>query len=475
MSKQLYSGFLSVAILLLLSGSAIGQQAGWNHLDYDGAGSSFQPVGSTHIPASAFVPTWTVSAAAPQVLTGDVTGDGQLELVTADTDTIKVYSCDGELIQSFAPDLGSTSQLCLGVLEDYDGDGVLDIGVGTIGGGDLRSHVYAGDGTLLQSFSYTEGGNDSAMIPRTITDDNVIVSFDSGFARYPRGAASYDKSSGVLLWQYKVGPAGGTTSIVQEDGGQMIALGARTVHNGAVGDGWNGNGTRTTDGDMYAISVSGDGSEVFTEGFTADGESDGCIYTHFIDLNGDGSSEYVAFEGHFRDIYQGTSQIHQLDVESGDILKTFDGPSGHNWEGRIFGDLDGDGSTEILATAAQSTGYNAGYYSFFQYVLDEDLNEVSSSSLSGHIRAAGDLDGDGIAEVFITYGDMLRVTDLEFNESWNWKAGGTIDDVVLSDIDSDGIMDILVHDNTGSVTVLQAVPEPGDDESAGDEQRGDVE
>ena len=395
----------------------------------------------------------------------DVDNDGDLDLMVCHDETAnQLYINDGkgrfteEAAQRGLDFVGNSVMMAFA---DYDGDGVNDILVGAGRGSDLRAHAYDSSGAVLQSFQYTAAGNDGYIRPCQTLEDKILVSFTTGYGRYPRGPAAYDKVTGQILWHYSMGPnpGGFGTAVTDVNGETRILMNALTHHNGATGDGWNHNGTPTTDGDLYAIQVDEYGNEVFTRDFSADGERDGHVRTAFSDLDGDGAKEALVFEGHFGSVYRGTAQIHLHDTETGAVLKTYDGPEDTDWDGRIVGDLDGDGLQEILGSAAQTSGTASGYWSFEQRLLDSHLEEVAVGHVSGIACAAVDLDADGTAELLFRDGSLVRVTTLQFQELWTWPAPGVVRQVIPADLDADGIVDICVQ-YEGGVAVLTAIPEP---------------
>jgi len=455
-----------VAMVMILTLGSLPAMAdssdkGWRYVFGDPESTSFSRDASAIAPTGPYLLSASIVDGSRHSLIGDVNGDSILEIVTFGDDNLSVYASDGAPLLRVSPNKGNCRNLQPGLIADYDGDGVNDILVGAGRGSDLRAHAYDSSGAVLQSFQYTAAGNDGYIRPCQTLEDKILVSFTTGYGRYPRGPAAYDKVTGQILWHYSMGPnpGGFGTAVTDVNGETRILMNALTHHNGATGDGWNHNGTPTTDGDLYAIQVDEYGNEVFTRDFSADGERDGHVRTAFSDLDGDGAKEALVFEGHFGSVYRGTAQIHLHDTETGAVLKTYDGPEDTDWDGRIVGDLDGDGLQEILGSAAQTSGTASGYWSFEQRLLDSHLEEVAVGHVSGIACAAVDLDADGTAELLFRDGSLVRVTTLQFQELWTWPAPGVVRQVIPADLDADGIVDICVQ-YEGGVAVLTAIPEP---------------
>jgi hypothetical protein len=247
-------------------------QPGWSYPRADAEGSGFYPYASTVRAPGPFVPMWSLTTPTldgqRSVLTGDVNGDGMPELVLATGNKVQIYDGHRHLIRTISPPLAS-GRVDVGVLADFDGDGIPDIGIGTKDTSQLHSWFYKGDGTLLQSFAMQfEGGqSDRSMVPVAVTPATAIMSLSSGYARSPRGCAAYAKDTGNLAWYYRLGPAGEVESVASIKDQLCITGCCGSVHNGASGNGWNHNGTLTTDRSIYTVVVNQDGSEVFTHDY----------------------------------------------------------------------------------------------------------------------------------------------------------------------------------------------------------------
>jgi hypothetical protein len=68
-------------------------------------------------------------------------------------------------------------------------------------------------------------------------------------------------------------------------------------------------------------------------------------------------------------------------------------------------------------------------------LLDQNLNVIASSNMSGEIHCASDINGSGQADLLMADGDTLRITDLQFNEWYSWNAGSAIKNIIVSDLD----------------------------------------
>ncbi len=400
-------------------------ESNWPYRRYDLEGTACNPNGTTFYAGDYLLSKFSIPGADYYVLTGDVDGDGEIEIITTSGSSLNIYSGDGSLENSI--ELPRPCQLSM--LEDADGDGVLDIGLGGRGDG-FTGYIYRADGTLLKSLAGEHGGwyGDHSMTLLTISDGKVLVGYNAGYSRTPRGVASFDYLTGVEEWYYQIGPANGLYSLADMDGdGALdITMNSATVHNGASGNG-------TTDGDLYLVVVDEYGSKKISLKYPA--PSNGNVRHVFQDMDGNGSMEILAFEGHDPRYYPGQSQIHIYD-DQGYITHTFNGPNNSVWDYAI-GDLDNDGVNEVVASARNAQTL---------YILDNQLQLAGEANVVGNVKLICDLTGDGYKEIVLLDNDgWLTILDLSLSAIAEVKCGSKSGNVIVSDIDGDGIVEVLVQ------------------------------
>jgi len=152
-------------VIVVQSSQDNGFASGWRYTRADIAGSSNYPWGSTELTENALQEKFSINNAYGTVLTGDVTGNDHPELIYVSGDQLKIYDGTGSLLHSVT--LGS-SNCSVSMLEDINGDGVLDIGIGTGSTSDLKTYFYDGDGNLLKTLSKS-AGYDCSMKPSGLT------------------------------------------------------------------------------------------------------------------------------------------------------------------------------------------------------------------------------------------------------------------------------------------------------------------
>ncbi|KKM69486.1 hypothetical protein LCGC14_1450320, partial [marine sediment metagenome] len=435
---------------------------GWNHRRCDMSGSRFYDSPSTSEAKTDLELDWSAEGNGP-LLTGDVTGDGNLEVITYNGHSIvMIYDSEGNLLRQItnAEYTGSNRAFSPSLIADYDGDGIKDIGIGTssrnyVNLPQSRSFFYNSDGTQLAQFDCDQADNkDSWMFPIAVLENKVFTQQGMGYDRTPRGLVAYDQASTNLLWHYKVGREY-NFNLAYDGSALKIVTGGVTVHNGGTGCGVDGSATCTTDGDMYTIAIDSNGNEIFTQNYSGNGNPNGYVDSCFVDIDQDGDLEVLSFEGH-NNYYHGTGQIHIQSGTTGAYLDTFNAPYDTMWRNYAFGDLDNDGRIEIAATSSAPGGYT-------QYLLDQNLNVIASSNMSGEIHCASDINGSGQADLLMADGDTLRITDLQFNEWYSWDAGSKISSIIVSDLDGDSVNEIILVTTNNNLQVLKSEKIGGND------------
>lgn len=388
----------------------------------------------------------TTLPSADSTLVGDLDDDGKLEIVATAGSALLVYSGSGELQQR----IKLPHPCFLAMLEDADGDGALEMFLGSSGRG-FSSYVYRRDGALLKSFAGRHaGGEDVTMRPIALVRDKLLVGYNAGYARTPRGVAAVDYESGTELWYYQIGPANGNYSVadMEGDGNLDVVMSSYTVHNGASGN-------RTTDGDLFVIVVDEDGGGKLTVQYS--GTSNGSAEHVFADLDEDGRMEVIGFKGHDPVYYPGTSAIESFGRD-GRLLHSFAGPRDNGWSGSSFtgsfavGDLDGDHQVEIVATALPSLR---------TYVLDRELAVRHEAQTQGEVKLLGDLYGDGFGEiVLLSNAGLLSVCDRNLKTLDSLQVGARGGEVLAADLDGDGGIELVCRTDVLRIVAFGGEPRP---------------
>lgn len=413
---------------------------GWRFPARDAAGSNYQPRGSDVKTTTVLQVKHTLGIGDSRSLTGDIDGDGRTELVRTEGDQLYIYDHNLRIrTQETMPMHG-----VLTMLDDVDDDGVIDIGIAAREDDPPTAccFFYDANGNLKRVFE-RKVGFDGGISPVTVTSPGkVLVLGESGFSREPRCLVQYEYASGEVDWSYDFGFAGRGVSVADIDGdGKLeITLGWASTHNGHFVNG-------TSDQALYLTITDDGGTNLLTQKYPdPDPDTDkGAVYHVFTDLDQNGRCEILAVEQHGSDVYQGANQVHLYDLGGKKLhTYTYTGPAGEVWTWAIA-DLDGDGTENVIV----------GGYSVLT-VLDDRLREVRSINEDGSVELAADLTGNGYAEIVtINRANLLRVYNcrLELVDSLQLRGKPTSRQVVADDIDSDGIIEMIVPSSVGSHVV----------------------
>jgi hypothetical protein len=401
-----------------------------------------------------------VTAGSLRVAAGDLDADGKAEIVAAATlsgvPEIRVFSADGKLTASFPGAFYSSPESI--AVGDLDGDGKAEIVASAGPGYDAGVTILDGSGTYRSGFA----------------------AYDYSFTGGVRVAAGDLAGDGHTEWVTGQGSGGGgELGVFDGNGEQLLEL-------YPFGETWHGlfvaagdvTGDRTADivagqdqyGEPRVKVYDGKGKELssflaFDKSFT------GGVRVATGDVNGDGTAEIIAGAG------PGGPPLVRVFDASGRQLASFFAfdPFFSGGVSVAAADLDGDGKAEIVVGAGSGGSPDVAIFDVAGRKLGS-FTAYDPGFQNGVRVAAGDVDGDGKAEI-VTAPGYGRPVDVN-----TFAADGTLVSSFRAHPDFQGGLFVALQQplgpplrasgqpistSEGALTeVVATVDDPGGDESA---------
>ncbi len=423
------------------------------------------------------------------VVSGDVDGDGDLDLVAGTPGTDRLYLNNGTA-NPFSGVAGvaigaealQTDAMALG---DMDGDGDPDLAVMAGDDYDYSFRLYLNNGTAdpfnsisdfgISASSYWE--NDIAMGDMDGDGDLDLVTADGASSRLYLNNGTADPFNGVTAIDFAPGlytMEGIALGDVDNDGDlDFMLAGALYVNNGSANpfDGVFGIdvalnskpalGDVDGDGDLdLAIATTYYQPILYLNNGTANPFADaagsyigfdGASAIALEDVDGDGDLDLMAGSG-----YKNTSGLrHNLYLNNG-TTAPFNGVAAlhipadeYETQSILLGDMDGDGDPDLITGRGRFSGdagrlylNNGGKYPFGK-------TEISADADSTYFVALEDLDGDGNLDLVTVDNErFIRLyvnngTAYPFDDGSDLFTRLVTSTVTFGDVDSDGDLDLV--------------------------------
>ncbi|HEX6940948.1 MAG TPA: VCBS repeat-containing protein [Longimicrobiales bacterium] len=313
------------------------------------------------------------------VALGDLNGDGDLDLVTANqtshTVSVLLKKDDGSLDSDTAYGVGAGTGPVSVALGDLDGDGDLDLVTGNYTSNSVSVLLNGGGGSFDSPATYSVGGAPYAVALGDVDGDGDLdlatgnVGSNQILVLLNQGGGSF-----VLGNAYAVGDTPYSVALGDVDGDGDLDLAATKYFSGRVSVLVNQGGGSFVPGNTYVV---GNGPQGVALG----------------DVDGDGDLDLATANG-------GSGANVSVLLNDGDgtfgSLRTY--VAGSYAESVALGDLDGDGDLDLVAMSAVSeiipVLLNDGGGSF-------GFDEAYSIPDTPYSVALGDLDGDGALDLAV--------------------------------------------------------------------------
>jgi len=427
---------------------------GWPMVRYDSIGSRFYPFSTTVSRSNEFTRIWSITGefhlgAVLATATGDVNGDGWLEIAIPDGNRLRLFSHEGlELWSRDIPGVESlyqTGDLKITMLADVTGDGNLEILVARkVTDTEAVTYIYDGHGNLLPSWSGSTGSTAVAAdgylsAGDVLKGERIFVPVGSNYAANPRGCRMVNAATGSHLWTYRAGACiEGSIADIEGDGTlEIVSTNWTAVHNGTSGCGlgWN---TCTDDYYLWVVLLDEDGREIFTwrpPGHPTGGE----LTSRIVDLDADGQKEIAAVEGHWAEAWhRGTSRIFLLDRQ-GAIIDSYVGAQNVLWKLAAVADVNLDGYDELVLEGSDGIR-----------IFDRNLDLLAKAAGLEFVSALNDVNGDGQIEVIATSwtNHELAILGPGLQPLWHDATFDGPVEAIVSDLTGNGTNEIIAYTET---------------------------
>jgi beta-lactam-binding protein with PASTA domain len=414
---------------------------------------------------------------------GDVNNDGKLDVVVSQQGVVAVFYGKGDGTFTTGPRYAALPDLQQVSLTDIDGDGNLDIVLGTStggiysAGGDANPFLYQilmgrGDGTFVDSVAYNQGqygnGENTVSGPQIATADfngdnepdalvftpangNTVLS--SSLAMLPGDGTG--KLGAPVSSPVTITPTMLVTASINKDGKADVVL-AGYIPNGSP--------------ELAVLLNQGNG--------TFAGELDYTLPSPVVslvtgDFNGDGLTD-VAVGVNPGAGNTGTSGVYVLLGQSnGTLTSPVKIDASLNPTGLVAADINGDGKSDLIVAdqGAYSPQINGALHVYLGNANGAftAAAALTTSATNYSVAALGDLNGDGKLDLIVAGGvpgatsGTVNVYTLLGNGDGTFKApvalapagqDGVVTSIALADVNRDGLLDVAIGNATDFTEVL---------------------
>ena len=389
----------------------------------------------TALPSFAAQSTFSTGAKPASVTLGDVDGDGNLDMITANYNSASVSVLLGNGNGTFQGQqtLATGTQPFSVTLGDVNGDGTLDIVTANKGSNNASVLLGNGDGAFKAQTTFATGTQPRSVALGDVNGDgtldivtanqgssNVSVLLGTGNGSFAGQAV--DTLNAAQSYSVALGDVNG-------DGKLDIVAGNRSGSNGSL---LLGNG----DGTFQA-------SQVFTVGNPQ-------VFVALGDVNGDGKLDIVVAKAG-----------NDISVLLGNGNGTFQGPinstPGTNPRSVTLRDVNGDGKLDILTANFGSTNAsvllgngNGTFKSAVTFATGTNSRSATLGDVNGDGRLdiiAANYNSDNASVLLGTGGSAITAT---FSPQQTFAAGNGAQAVALGDVNRDGKLDMVTANGGNS-------------------------
>ncbi|MCM8784712.1 MAG: PQQ-binding-like beta-propeller repeat protein [Candidatus Omnitrophica bacterium] len=357
------------------------------------------------------------------ILTGDIDNDKNLDLIIKGDSSGVVYSYDKN--KGYTQKGGFSTTYTLNLFDSIDIDTNLEIIL--TGFGQNLFEIYDNKFNKISSISYSG-------LPLPPTDTRWGVRIAENYILIAGTGTNPDNSvyTNVMLYDYTNNNVKWTENFSQRIEPDKLNICLRDDNRvivvfGGISD----------NGDLKVYAL-----DIFTGEilWTKDLNSNGRIVTLTSNIYGGSSYDIIGikFSTNANSV---PLTIYRFDLQTGNILGQYSLPVYTENINYALSDIDNDNVKELIISDSNENLY-----------LVDTSNLTFEKQGSGKIWATVDFDKkiDGKKELIVTTGTYLKVLDYNLTEIMSYNLNDNIKKVIVSDINNDGIIEIIVSSATNT-------------------------
>jgi hypothetical protein len=393
---------------------------GWMSKNYDrGNSNDYYYRANRTLPSnSKLIKEWTIGKGG-DILTGDIEWDGKLDLIVKDVNlnSINVYNYNSATKQYDLKSFKSTNYN-LSLIDSIDKDTNLEILL--TGTGKNLFEIYDNQLNKLRTKTLSNPPDDTEWAIR-FAEEKILLAGDG--TNYET-VILYDYLTDNISWETEISQKiipENLNIFVRSDGKVMNVFAGESDDNDIV---------------LYAIDVF-TGNSVWTKKLTG---IRGKLKVYVSDIDNDGNEDIIGVRTSTTNQFPLT--CYMFNPSDGSILKQVP-ITGNNTEdvNVVISDIDADGIKEIIISDKEENVYVVN-------IINGYIENSKTSS--GKVWGCVDFDGkaDNNKEIIVSKGSYVKVLDSSLNELMSYNLGDTILRVIVSDINNDGLVEIITTSPT---------------------------
>jgi hypothetical protein len=394
---------------------------GWMSKNYDRGNSNdyYYRANKTLPSNSKLIKEWTIGKGG-DILTGDIEGDGKLDLIVKDVNlnSINVYNYNSATKQYDLKSFKSTNYN-LSLIDSIDKDTNLEILL--TGTGKNIFEIYDNQLNKLRTKTLPNPPDDTKWAIK-FAEEKILLAGDG--TNYET-VILYDYSTDVISWETEISQKiipENLNIFVRSDGKVMNVFAGESDDNDIV---------------LYAIDVF-TGNSIWTKKLTG---IRGKLKVYVSDIDNDGNEDIIGVRTSTEN-NQFTLTCYMFNPSDGSISKQVP-ITGNNTEdvNAVISDIDADGIKEIIISDKEENVYVVN-------IINGYIENSKASS--GKVWGCVDFDGkaDNNKEIIVSKGSYVKVLDSSLNELMSYNLEDTILRVIVSDINNDGLIEIIATSPT---------------------------